>query len=257
MQELLKWLESSRKLESVEELWSDYVSMKRHSIASRIEEIRSRCDILERILSLSQTVSVIEKNLQGIPDLFNPVWHEPNSVAFLKGLLMAVTAENIMVEARHPLNLMESKLRAVLMSRNPHPVVQEILDALRNRDCQEYAAAYSRLTTLKEIEHKQGVADNLLARLRASAPDLAEELTSDIWDNKWDDRMARLDDAWNWARAESWLKKIAAAESQERLAQELTHCRNESRNLIGEIAAAKAWDFCFQRMTEAGSGKIS
>ncbi len=92
--------------------------------------------------------------------------------------------------------------------------------------------------------------DSLLKRLETAAPELASQIMSSFADHVWDIRMAKFTNAWNWARADQWLSRLNDPRAQERLSNALDLHRSRIRELIRDLAAAKAWRHCFSRLTE-------
>jgi hypothetical protein len=93
--------------------------------------------------------------------------------------------------------------------------------------------------------------DQLLTRLKVKAPTLVNELIASFDDPVWDARLPVFNKAWNWARADRWLEKLYDRNALEQAARQLQTIRKNIDATMGNLAAARAWRHCFQRMTES------
>jgi very-short-patch-repair endonuclease len=89
-----------------------------------------------------------------------------------------------------------------------------------------------------------------LDRLKKATPELAKDLRTHATATVWDERIARFKDAWNWARADAWLKRLNDPESPHRLSSQIDAHRKAIGSLLADLGAEKAWAHCFARMTE-------
>jgi very-short-patch-repair endonuclease len=136
------------------------------------------------------------------------------------------------------------------MIPNAHRMMKEALEVVQNRDEQRYAVVYEFIDRAKRLSQVLRNRDSLLKRLEAAAPELASQIMSSFTDHIWDIRMAKFTNAWNWARADEWLSRMSDPKAEERLSHALDLHKNRIRELIRDLAAAKAWRHCFSRLTE-------
>lgn len=92
---------------------------------------------------------------------------------------------------------------------------------------------------------------HLLEQLAARLPQVAEELLATAETAHWDARLSRFEAAWDWARADSWLRHTTAPESQQKLLRELEDLHQDALATTRQLAAAKAWQHCLHRLTPA------
>ncbi|TDC43226.1 hypothetical protein E1281_35310, partial [Actinomadura sp. KC345] len=119
--------------------------------------------------------------------------------------------------------------------RDP-PELRAALDAIDARD----AAAYGRaLGTLAETRHersRQIRCEELLARVRAVHPDLANLMIATDGDEVWATRTPRWDEAWGWARNAS--RQTVPAE--DRLRADLADAEARLQAVRADLTAARA-----------------
>ncbi|QKG25263.1 hypothetical protein [Actinomadura verrucosospora] len=107
------------------------------------------------------------------------------------------------------------------------------------------AGAYGRcLGALAEARHERALqlrCEELLDRVRAVHPDLANLLLATDGDESWHDRTRRWDDAWAWARASGRLAETALSPTEQRLRASLGAAEERLRTSGAALASARAW----------------
>ncbi len=112
------------------------------------------------------------------------------------------------------------------------------------------------LEQLKKAKDRLSRRDQLLQRLGESAPSVAEALRDGHPSPVWDERLSNFVEAWNWARADSWLRRLADPGEQQRLSDNLYGQCKRVQSSVASLAAAKAWCFCLSRLTEREAGHL-
>jgi very-short-patch-repair endonuclease len=250
LQNLLEWIEVADHLNALRRHWSRYLQPESGSFAVQVGEYRDHSELLGKVLELQKKVSALREIVATIPGLTEPGWHDPADLRALQEAAEAVTLEEELAEARTRFEGLESQLSAVTVNPNAHPVVGEALESVRTRDEQRYARAYQILCNLRKSSDELQRRQTLLRRLRRAAPKLASQVIADSMNPVWDERMPEFVAAWNWARADRWLRHLNDPQEQERLSHHLESCRGRIRELIRDSAATKAWAHCFSRLTE-------
>ncbi|PVZ10998.1 AAA domain-containing protein [Actinomycetospora cinnamomea] len=120
------------------------------------------------------------------------------------------------------------------------PELVAVLDALRRRDADAYAAAVLAVETAHDEARSQRRADALAARLEAAAPGVVAWVRAHA-DEPWPEREERFERAWAFARAAARVRRWAAADAgPDRLAD----LDVELSRVTAELAAARAWRAC-------------
>ena len=76
---------------------------------------------------------------------------------------------------------------------------------MRQRDHDEYAAAYARLPGSTMSANSPHERDQLTDDVFAAAPDLAQAVLTDPFEGVWDARVPSLPEAWDWAATGAWI----------------------------------------------------
>ncbi|TDC83957.1 hypothetical protein, partial [Actinomadura sp. 7K507] len=116
------------------------------------------------------------------------------------------------------------------------PELQAALDAIDARDAAAYGRALGALAETRHERSRQIRCEELLARVRAVHPDLANFMIATDGDESWRTRTPRWDEAWGWARNAS--RQTVPAE--ERLRADLSKAEERLRGIRADLTAARA-----------------
>ncbi|MEU8797917.1 hypothetical protein [Spirillospora sp. NPDC048819] len=115
--------------------------------------------------------------------------------------------------------------------------LRSALAAIDARDAAAYGRALGALAEARHERSRQIRCEELLARVRAAHPDLANLMIATDGDEVWHTRTPRWDEAWAWARNAG--RQTAPAE--ERLRTALAEAEERLRAVRADLTAARAW----------------
>ncbi|WP_433227589.1 hypothetical protein [Actinomadura formosensis] len=110
--------------------------------------------------------------------------------------------------------------------------------AIDARDAAAYGRALGALAEARRERSLQIRCEELLARVRAVHPDLANLMVATDGDESWHARTRHWDDAWAWARRAA---TAAAPPPADRLRAELAAAEEELRAARADLTTARAW----------------
>lgn len=145
-------------------------------------------------------------------------------------------------------NLADS-LRACGPGDSPRPLLDSVVTAVRDRDAAGLRVVRRMIADAWTLRTDLARKDELLDRLSAGSQTSADRLVASIDDPDWQDRLTTFEEAWSWALADRWLDSSLSPGSLRRLSDQLDRDEQEARGVLNELAAARAWGYCFQRMT--------
>lgn len=247
---LIEWIDVVDRIDILRTQWSVHTEPPEGPVTTQVAEYQDLCEPLEKALELYEKVACVKKLLVDTPAFPEPIWHDLKSIRALEQAAEAVALEEEAARASAAFESLEESLQSAVIKTDVHPTVSDLFAAVRGRSTRKYAESFQALRGVYESKKKLHRRRGLLERLELSAPDLTAKLTSDFREPVWDQRMSRLTSAWNWIRADRWLRRMTDPESQERLLNGLASCRGKIRDLIRDLASAKAWGHCFSRLTE-------
>ncbi|RKS76567.1 hypothetical protein BZB76_1923 [Actinomadura pelletieri DSM 43383] len=121
------------------------------------------------------------------------------------------------------------------------PELRAALTAIGARDPDAYARALGALAEARHERSLQVRCEELLTRLRAAHPDLANLMIATDGDEAWHDRVRRWDEAWSWARSAARRIAERTESEEERLRDALAEAEERLRDIRADLTAAHAW----------------
>lgn len=250
LRRLIDWIEVCERLDRLHVRWSTHAQPPAGEFSVQVEEYLDLCEPLEKALELHKKMLNLREIVIAIPGLREPIWHDSEDIRVLTKVASAVSIEEEFKDASKAFAHLEERLICLSHDRNAHVSVLHMRDAVRSRDDEKYSQAHRVLCELKHTRIAVERRNALLQKLRAASPSLASDLTTNCNDPVWGERMAHFSAAWNWVRADQWLRRFNDPQGQERLTHSLESYRRRIREHIRDLSAAKAWRHCLTRLTE-------
>jgi len=247
---LLEWINVADQLDYLDLHWTDSIKLPSGSFVTRVAGYRDLCELLEKVLGLRERVSSLEQIVSAVSEPVDFYLNDLKAIRRLIEIVNAIELEEKLAEAKNRFDEIEKLILAVEDGSNVHSVVDQTLQAVKDRDEQKYKEVYHTLCNLQKTLEGLSRRCFLFQRLKSVAPGLASELKSSFDNKSWDKRMIEFTTAWNWARASFWLEKMYAPGKLEQLSKNLKNHQSRIRVLIGKLAAAKAWEHCLSKLTE-------
>jgi very-short-patch-repair endonuclease len=250
LRKLIEWIEIADHLDLLRKHWSICTDPPSGPFDTQVAEYHDLCKPLGKALELKEIIVGLKKKIAVIQGLAEPNWRDLEGLKAIKQAIKAVTLEKNLAAFQGKLQDLETQIHVMAMKSKAHSAVHQLLNAVRARDERSYDAAYTILDGLVKSRREFEIRNDLLGRLKAVAPELALELRSSYEDSVWNTRMGHFSAAWNWGRANRWLKKLNEPHIYETLANNLESCKSRMCNIILDLTQAKAWKHCFSRLTE-------
>jgi very-short-patch-repair endonuclease len=247
---LLKWTDILECLSELQTLWTSHTTAPTGSLQIKIAEYHDLCEPIEAGLELLAQVRLLKETFAKWPGFYQPAWHKLEEIRGLVEVGHSVHATESLGVVRKGLTALEERVSSQASAPTAHPTSKDFLEAVRARDAEQYEIAYAAIQNLTkkqaELEHRY----YLLNKLRSDAPLLAKNLASQYDDPVWEERVATLSLAWNWARASRWIEQLSDPAVYRRLTYSLDASRKRIEELLGLLASEKAWGFCIARIRE-------
>lgn len=238
---VVTWVEACRVMVAIDRAWPENVHIPpEDTLQERLEWHRTELDQLRRVLGLAAELEGEEQRLAQL-HLPPPDWNDLNAVRTYATLVDAVTAEEALSAATHPLTHLQNSLDAAARWADAAPCAEHLRGAVERRDHDEYAAAYARLTRLWQVCGLASRRDGFGQRLARRAPGLFRAIASNPADTVWSTRLERFDEPWAWAATRSWIRD---QEGKDLNALQARIARIEDRihREVERLAARRAWD---------------
>ena len=244
---LLGYLELRELVERFHAIWpadsGSRSSDPRYSADELRDQLQQLYELLEFFRDYGQsaiTVVPVEKRISLV---------DPGERAQWRRLLEAESARRRVIEARRPLEAWLGAIRS-LSGANAHPCMAELARAIEERDPERWSSTWAIRESLREQKNRFQRYQELLDTIAGACPELTDLLRSTQGDSSWKDRLRQLQNAWDWAAAKAWLRKVTSPEHYEQLGQERHRLQKAIERKIEELATLKAWTAFFSRLDD-------
>lgn len=240
-------LELRRKIRELQELWGAplaEVSSARQAV-SRARELTAELTELLAFFRSEKAASLI--NVLG-PDRVALASVTDRS-EWLKAI-DALLASRAARDAQQDFGRLMETIRGLQHSQKDHPSLRHLEDAARARDVAAWRTAWQERERVRREKRRLAHYDGLLARLDGLCPGIAELLRNTSGDPAWGNRVRKLRDAWTWAAARAWLRRISDAKAYEARVQDYHRLKQKIEKATEELAANRAWQAFFDRLDE-------
>ncbi len=246
---LLEWIEVGQHFATLERLWAPHAQCSSPTLPGRKAEYEDMCEPLEMALDLHRRLVELKEFHRSLSGLTEPIWHEVDNLQGYVHAAQAVDFELRLDSIREQITKLTEPVVAVVRQGNCLPPVRRLLEAICRRDIESYLSEFSRLLAISAARAEWEKRQRLVEQLRSSAPMLSETLTKNPGDSSWSARLATLEEAWNWQRILIWVRRMSDYEHLKQVKFSLDECQSDIHRLLKELAAARAWEWCFARMT--------
>ncbi len=163
-----------------------------------------------------------------------------------------IEAELVSRVARRARKVFEEWLGAIrgVGQERAHPCMAELAQAIEERDPARWTDAWRRREVARREKERFDRYQRLLDHIRRVHPELADLVQGTQGNPQWTQRLRQLEQAWAWAGARAWLRKVADPERYKRLAEERQRLQDRMEKKLEELAALKAWHAFFRRLDD-------
>ncbi len=253
LERLLLWIKTEHLLDTMRTRWKPYESIGSSSIDRRIEELSELSSALADALVLFERNDALILSFGFTTSQKVISWETDREFLEVLRVLEAIRAEE---QAAHATAVFDRAMASVNSSTSRHPVVGLLAAAVQHRALEQYHEAFAALVKLDEDRAILALCDQFATSLKADAPLLFELLCSLASDPVWDERMAHFQQAWEHARASSWMRAFERPGRLAQLMKQLEAGHRNERSILQQLSAELAWLQLFKRMTRAQSENL-
>ena len=249
LKQLQAWAEVQFQFHELGKLWADAAEAPQGPVQRRLPMWNERCSIIEGAELLSKAIQRARELVQRFPAGVSPDWNDAEKLKAFHGQLKVLLVRREYAARKQALDALAERAARRAEAGASHPVAGRIADALQKRDAAAYQAAFDEVESLRASREKWARSGELLKKLSQHLPKLAKALSDDPLDAAWDERLARLNDAWLWLRADRWLKLQLDPSYFDHLQSERKALQEQIQAAMVKLASEKAWFHCMSRMT--------
>ena len=247
---LMAWLDAGDTLDTLRRRWGGLQVVGPTSFDGQFSEFKALRDTLHEILDLRQRIEKVRSVLAKIPGFLEPLWHSQDELQFLAQSIEAVGIEDGLVSITAEIDGCVKALADLGSNPESHGVMRSLQLAGESRNMESYSSSFLRLTSIWDIKEEMKLCEKLYARLEETAPMVAHWLQEDLFNSIWVKRMETFEEAWNWARCNSWLRVITCSDAEQRLSRDLSECHDQAQEIMEKLVESKAWGHCFDELAE-------
>jgi len=237
----------------VEKLWGFWVGRANKitgPYALQLTALKSMCKALEEALSLENLIEKCREALRGCTIINEPDWADETQIKKLIAACQLAKARYKRQLVTEKIQSIEEPISSIAAKQEAHPVTRKLLNAIRDRDLDEFAKASSKIRGLINDRHRLQKMGEYLSKLSQLLPNLTNDLMRTCEEPHWNERLQRIRDAWCWAQARYWIEEYIQKDDFPALSKRAKQIEDEINSTIAKLASLHAWAFCFSRLKE-------
>lgn len=242
--DLLDFIEVTEAVDYIGQQWSPYVQARQMPIALTVREHERRAEVLYEILQLRQLAAVASAALKQVRGLAQINFNDKQALGSMLVFLRMATLEDELRDLRQKLACLMKQLASFRRDPDANPLISDLMAAVESRDLDSYSRTYDRVVSAWSFRSRCQRREALERRLHGS--NLAMQISSNP--NVWDKRLEYFESAWNWARANNWLKQQSDPRQESAHLEKVDISQKRIRHDLSELAAYKAWEYVLARL---------
>jgi very-short-patch-repair endonuclease len=246
IEDLLSYLRVADSLEYLKQCWSVCTAEPSTALELTVVEYKRRIGQLHKALGLKEKIEAAKSSWAQITQTLQIDWQDKQALVSLISAVDLAHSEAELSQVRDSIAGHGQALKSFQRDPNAHPVIHDLIGAIEVRDSDCYARAHQQLTQLLELRASHQRRRTLESKL--SNPILSKQLWDTAHDAKWDNRVARFTGAWNWCRANDWLKTFTDPARQSAILQQIDLSQKRIRQDLASLASFKAWEYVLSRL---------
>jgi len=231
-------------------IWRGQGELPQGPYTVQVQSLKALQDALEAALYLETRMEQCREALKQCHVSMEPIWEEDGEIDRLISSCRLVATQIARERTTQEIRRIETPVVSACGGRNAHPIVPELLEAIRHRSIDGFTRACARIQALTDERRAIGTMYDERKRLRRIVPKLMEKLEGTCDDGHWDTRLPKIQGAWNWARAKFWVEEYIRQEDSVSLGRRAAQIDDEINGAVANLAALHAWSFCFSRLRE-------
>lgn len=246
LNKLWRWIQLQESIKKLDEQWSalTVIDFERLPLNQKIGQYKQWQSRIDSVLSLGGKADALDRRLGACERGALQPWYDIESVNKLWNLVSALIAQRELEHASKTIADVEAVVCNACLQARSAPENQQLENALHSRSVDEFIRSHGELARLWEYRSIYEERSQLQSDMAAALPQLEQDLAGSFTDDEWDGRISRIEDAWCWRCADTWLTQMADPHLVERLNQQLKQVRKKVSRTLAKLAAEKAWQHC-------------
>jgi very-short-patch-repair endonuclease len=162
----------------------------------------------------------------------------------------AVLASREARDAQQELDQLVGTVRSSQHGLRVHPCLRALEGAIRTRDVAAWRTAWQERERIRQEKQRLARYETLLEKLDGSCPGVTELLRSTGGEPIWRDRVRKLREAWNWAAARAWVRRVSNESAYQTRVQDYHRLQQKIEKATELLVSHRAWKAFFDRLDE-------
>jgi Superfamily I DNA and RNA helicases and helicase subunits len=236
--------------EKVWRFWDRLSHKTQGPYALQLAALKSLYEALGNALSIRALIQKCHEALYQCPGVGEPVWADESQVETLIASCRLARARRGKRIAVAEFRSLEDRVSFIARVRGQHPVTNEFLHTIRERDVDGFAQVANNVQNFEKERRRLEETNEYLSRLHQVLPRLTDRLKQTSNEPVWSERLQHISDAWRWAQARHWIEEYIRQEDVPALTKRAKQIEDDINTIIGKLASLHAWSFCFSRLKE-------
>jgi very-short-patch-repair endonuclease len=238
-------------IKKVEQIISEQLNVNIEATTSRSMKTVYLQDILEPFSILFKTKFLIEKltetDQEKVVVSVNSLSTRSVSILIsqLEFIALKENLDGIEQSFLHLINNIEASIETI----SAHPIVSNLIQAIKDREFSGYISACSAISSLDEFTEKFDRCETYIQKLKKVMPNLYNQLTHQFDYEEYLEKFKHFEEAVQWVKVDNWFNDFSIA-SESKLKKELEENNKLIKQLTSELGALKAWYSTLSTLTE-------
>ena len=250
LSQLIAWVDTTTKIKDIADLWKGITTPPNGNAVLKCSAYRDLCKLIEQALTLSARIEEVRLICRDCKGIVFPAWHAQEEIRAFNHALDALNIEEDFTKARAVFIPLVESLTNFMNSGHSHTSAGQLLKAVNERDGVLYRDTYEALSSLHSCSDAYSLMSAIRERFHICAPRTCESYEESHSELAWDERFARFESAWVWAKTDRWLDEVGDKERPEQMQRALELSASHERDALSNLAASKAWHHCITSLRE-------
>lgn len=251
---LRDYLDMRRRVRELRRLWAEF-NPEGFGLEQTVDSVGDLTSALEGLLEFFNTGFV--QSLSSVLGQYRTDLQSTEGRQEWSRAIDALIASREELDLRSELERLVEDVRGVRLTGRAHPVLGHLEQAAERRDPVAWRASWQDRERIRQEKSRLERYEELLKKLDDSCTGLGDLLRTTAGTAEWGPRIRRLREAWYWAAARSWVRRISDASAYEATVREYHKLKRQIEKATENLVSLRAWKAFFDRLDETTTQSLN
>ena len=216
----------------------------------QVATIEEHQDALKKALSIETDLFAIRSILQTYMENGDNCCRSFDDIRKFNSICTGIVESKNLQDIKKQLDDYVDRLQLHMSKPKCHPIILKAVEIVKTRDSHAYTKCLQVAGKYKKVYGALIEARKTISSFAEVAPALYERMHREPGVNSLNAQIERLEEAWAWARANSWLNNFLNADDLPGLNRRLERINSDIRKGITKLSSLLAWKTCNERMDD-------